>query len=258
MSLLSEPTNRMGKGKKWIKAESIALAEAFVASSEDGSVVGGTNQTAERFWLQKVIPEFRHRAPGVCDPEHFHNRPMNAIKAHWRDCMSKDVQKFNRALLVIYNSNPTGTTEQEKINMAVAYHLEKADEMDYHFKNFDASQWYFYECWLVLHTHPKFLPPSPSGIDAAEEEEEEEDDAAVENNGLEANNEGLEDKEVDAKATTGAPARQIRQVSDGNGTSTDTNNGTGANDSNISSDASSRASTRAAWHGEAAAARAEV
>jgi hypothetical protein len=101
----------MGKGKRWIKAESIALAEAFIASREDGSAIEGTNQTADFLWETKVIPQFCMRAPGVCNPNHFHNRGLPAIKAHWKDRISKDVQKFNCALLIIYNSHPTGCTE---------------------------------------------------------------------------------------------------------------------------------------------------
>jgi hypothetical protein len=125
----------MGKGKRWIKAESVALAEAFIASREDGSAtIEGTNQTADYLWETKVMPQFLMRALGVCDPDWFHNRGLPAIKAHWQDRISKDVQKFNRALLIIYNSHPTGCTEQEKINMAVALHLGKADGMDYNFK----------------------------------------------------------------------------------------------------------------------------
>jgi hypothetical protein len=39
-------------------------------------------------------------------------------------------------------------------------------------KSFDATNWYFYECWLVLHTHPKYLSPTPSTNKGSEIEDD--------------------------------------------------------------------------------------
>jgi hypothetical protein len=79
-------------------------------------------------------------------------------------------------LLVIYNSNPTGVTEQQKVNMAVAYHLGRAEGMDYKHKDFKAKTWKFYHCWLVLKKTRKFLPPTgPQNLDDKENEKDEEE-----------------------------------------------------------------------------------
>ena len=64
--------------------------------------------------------------------------------------------------------------------MAVALYFEKTDGMDYKFKSFNASTWYFYECWLVLHTHPKYLPSMPSN----NEGEKIEDNYVADENGI--------------------------------------------------------------------------
>ena len=64
--------------------------------------------------------------------------------------------KFNKALNIIERSEPTGTTEEQNHNMAVAIHLGKAKTMDYHFKNFDHMKWRFYPAWTRLRCIEKF------------------------------------------------------------------------------------------------------
>lgn len=53
-------------------------------------------------------------------------------------------------------SVPTGTTEQNKINMAVAIHKKKTKLMDYSYRDFDPMVWKHYTCWLALKDIPKF------------------------------------------------------------------------------------------------------
>jgi hypothetical protein len=150
----------MGKGKHyWETERSLAICQAYIAGGEDGSAICGADQQVEVFWNGKVVPELRKRLPDPCPLDHFYKRRWDSIRNHFRDTVAKDVQKFNKALLVIYNSNPTRVTEQQKVNMAVAYHLGEAARMDYTYKDYDAKKWKFYRCWLVLKKTRKFLPP---------------------------------------------------------------------------------------------------
>jgi hypothetical protein len=118
-----------------------------------------------------VIRELEKRAPTPCPTGHFHQRAWTAVRGHFHDTIAKDIAKFNVSLLVILNAKPTGKTEQQKINMAVALHLGLIDGINYKYKDFEATTWRYYHCWLVLKKTCKFLPPTPPN-DMMEEEEE--------------------------------------------------------------------------------------
>ncbi|KAG7354613.1 hypothetical protein IV203_003969 [Nitzschia inconspicua] len=83
------------------------------------------------------------------------------IENHFRDKIQRDCKKFNTALRKVLFSNPTGCSEQEKINMAVAIHLGKSDSMSYRHKGFKPNDWPFYQAWLVVKSHRAFLPRTP-------------------------------------------------------------------------------------------------
>lgn len=67
-----------------------------------------------------------------------------------------DLGKFNVSLMKVQSSKPSGITDQQVINMAVAVHLKKANGRDYSTKDFDATKWPNYAAWMVLKNTRKF------------------------------------------------------------------------------------------------------
>ena len=184
----------MGKGKRWSQEECKHLAEAWVAASEDvGSAqVKGTNQDSDEFW-NKVKDNFAAYAPSNVQGT-YHGRELSAIKNQWKDKISRDVKKFNKALVKVLSSNPTGCTEENKIAMAVAIHLGKTSIMSYRHKDFEVRDWPFYHAWLALKDHRAFQPPAPAAVENVveleNEEEEEEADFDSGNNSPSGENGG--------------------------------------------------------------------
>ena len=118
----SSGISKMGKGRKWSPEESLHLAESYVDVSEDNGEthVRGTSQDAQVFW-SRVYSKFAKRNPGN-SPGQYGDRAMSAVSNHWKEKIKLDVRKFNICLRKVYKSKPTGCTDQEKINMAVAIH----------------------------------------------------------------------------------------------------------------------------------------
>jgi hypothetical protein len=135
---------KIPKGKKWSPEESLHLAEAWIDTSEDvGSPeVKGTNQDSEEFW-GSVFEAFKKKGPEVQSGV-YGDRALTAIMNHWKDQVSRDVKKFNKALLKVHSSNLSGVTHEEKVNIAVAINLGKTDVASYRHQDFEAKDWKFY------------------------------------------------------------------------------------------------------------------
>jgi len=56
----------------------------------------------------------------------------------------------------MHSYSPTGTTEEEKVDMTVAIHCRETKMMEYKFKSYEPKSWKFYEGWVVLNMIPKF------------------------------------------------------------------------------------------------------
>ena len=141
----------MGKAPHWIAAEATVVAQSWIEASEDGTEVNGsltgTDQDKDHYW-SKVMENIQKRAPpDSLRQGRYHHRGVKPIKSFWRDNIAKECNAFNRALLIVYNSNPTGCTEQNKINMAAAIHKGKVERMEYRFKDYEAREWKFYGAW---------------------------------------------------------------------------------------------------------------
>ncbi|KAG7373841.1 hypothetical protein IV203_012936 [Nitzschia inconspicua] len=174
----------MGQGKRWSSEESAHLAEAWIHASEGVGEfkVKGTSQDGNEFW-GKVLEEFGRKAPANAAPGTYLKRENKGgetrppIENHFREKIQRDCKKFNTSLRKVLCSNPTGCSEQEKINMAVAIHLGKSDSMSYRHKGFEPNDWPFYQAWLVLKSHRAFLPPTPQPPDEDIEEIEDYEDS---------------------------------------------------------------------------------
>ena len=153
----------MGRAKGWIRAEKLVLSKSWLTASEVLSERDGTGQDNMQFW-NKVMDEIKAREPTNFQEKRgrYSDRAVTAIKSHWGDKIRHDISKFNESLRLIYRSNPTGSSQKQQVNMAIAVHLGKTSRMEYQFRDLDPSEWPNYQCWLVLRSHRKFLIPAPA------------------------------------------------------------------------------------------------
>ena len=169
----------MPKGKKWTEEEFATLAQAWIQTSEevDQKVLKGTGQTLTAYW-EKVLKRFKMLAPA--DPEgRYHLRGLLPVMNQWKDLLSRNVKKFNKCLVRVLKAKPTGVTEDQKVNMAIAIHLGKIDTMSYRYKDFKPNDWKYHQAWLVLRHHPAFLPPpvpTPANTENLASDDSDEDD----------------------------------------------------------------------------------
>ena len=139
------------------------MTEAWVDATEcaNEAEVKATYQDSDVFW-QRVYDKFIAKAPSNAPKGSYKDRQVSAITNQWKDKISREVKKFNKALLRIYSAKPTGCNEQNQINMAVAVHIGKTSTMSYVHKDFEANDWDLYQCWIVLRSHKGSIPPSIS------------------------------------------------------------------------------------------------
>ena len=118
------------------------LASAWVAASEEvgGESLKGTNQDSDQFW-SSVRTEFDMLTPSNFVKGTYKERALSAMQSCWAEKIARDVKKFNKALLRVMNAKPTGVTEDQKINLAVAIHMGRVDTVAYRHKDFDPHQW---------------------------------------------------------------------------------------------------------------------
>lgn len=171
----------MAKGRKWVPHEHMALAKAYIDVSEEmgAPVLKGTGQTVDAFW--KAVKENLEKASFLVDDieGRYASRDVKALRQQFSVVVARNVKKFNVALRLVYRSRPTGVTDQQKINMAIAIHTKKTNCMHYRFKDCSAEDWNLYEAWKLLKDHPGFKPtgqPKTPTINRGEEDEEEEEE----------------------------------------------------------------------------------
>lgn len=163
----------MGRGKVWSAVECKHLAEAWLEVSEDQNEteVKGVSQDADQFW-GRVYNKFvlKGHQEGC-----YGERGDSAVRNFWSDNIARDCKKFNKSLVKVYASRPTGVTLEEKVNIAVALHLKKADTASSRHRSFAAGDWKFYQAWLVLKEHRAFIPPTPQQVEESVELEDDDD-----------------------------------------------------------------------------------
>ena len=133
----------MSRSKNW-KKEEIALAcKAYAVATKNS--VSGCDMRGEDF-NQNLVDIFKTFAPVPTPEDTYHFRKH--VYVYLRDNVFGALQKFQKSIRKVEASSPSGVTEQQKINMAVAIHLGKTKKMDYDFKDFDASSWRLYLAWI--------------------------------------------------------------------------------------------------------------
>jgi hypothetical protein len=168
----------MGRGKVWSAVECKDLAEAWIDVSEDKNEIDvkGVSQDAEQFW-ERVFNKYALKG---CSDGCYGERGASAVKNFWSDNIARDCKKFNKSLMKVYASRPTGVTLDEKINIAVALHLKKADTASSRHRDFPCSDWKYYQAWLVLKEHRAFIPPSPTQLEDAVELDDDDEEGGTE------------------------------------------------------------------------------
>jgi small ubiquitin-related modifier len=146
----------MPKGIAWDSTEIAAVAKAYVNAYNNPS---GDADQKQKVSVADLLSKLKSLAPAYLNPKHgtYHHRGA-AAWSRLRDVCFKDVQKFiNVALLGVYLSKPSGLTEQEMINVAVANHMKKTNYLNDEYKNYDATKgWRHYLAWLQLKDLPSF------------------------------------------------------------------------------------------------------
>jgi len=163
----------MGRSKSWTAEENEVLAKAWIAASEQRSEIDGAGKESSMFW-DLVLDEIRNRMPMDSDKitGRYSMRALSAIKSHWNDKVKNNSSKFNTSLMLIYRSNPTGSTRQQMVNMAVAMHLGKTSKMEYQYRDIDPNEWINYKAWCHLRHHHKFSPPPPPSTASSSTDED--------------------------------------------------------------------------------------
>ena len=123
-------------GRHWTGSEIHAACKAFAKATLNPTV--GADQALEAF-EDEVVLRMEEFLPANVAAGTYHRRGPRIYK-YLRDNVFNRFQKFNKALRHIYACNPTGVTEQQKINMAVALFKKETQTMDYQFKDYDSER----------------------------------------------------------------------------------------------------------------------
>jgi hypothetical protein len=139
----------MARGLSWTSTEVEACAKAFVSATNNP--VRGSDQRQQDF-IDDILKALKRYAPtNLVEADGTYHHRGNVVWSHLRDSVFSDVQKFNESLRLVYLSKPTGITEQQKINIAVAIHNNKISSVDYSFQDsVPCAMWKHYLAWLVL------------------------------------------------------------------------------------------------------------
>ena len=112
--------DNMPRRPVWSADERRLASLAWYNSTNDPIV--GCNQMSQQFTLN-IHSVLSRLSPRDADSGCYAGRGAVAVYTFLRDKFFPDIQKFNAALNLVYSSNPTGATEQQIVNMAVAIYL---------------------------------------------------------------------------------------------------------------------------------------
>ena len=128
-------------GRHWSGSEIAAACKAYAKATLNPLV--GADRDIESF-SREIVTHMVDFAPVNAPDGTFQHHGLR-IYQYLRDNDFGYFHKFNKRLRHIYACNPTGVTEQQKINMAVAVYNRKVNGMDYAFKDYNAdTHWKLY------------------------------------------------------------------------------------------------------------------
>jgi len=156
----------MGRGKEWRPKEPDNLADSYVFASTNS--VTGTGQKSYVFW-NTIKERWDFLSPEEYEPGTFKDRTASNLKNFWNDHLHPQVNKFQQVLTKVLATQFTGNlTEDQKINIAVAYYTGATNKIHYDFRDFDSKEhWKCFTAWYnILRHQPKWSrelsqPPQP-------------------------------------------------------------------------------------------------
>ena len=144
---------RQKGSKQWTSSEICLACRAYVNATNTHK---GTDQKLEDF-IEQIVKNMQNLAPISAPPGTHHHRGAT-ISTYIRDHVFKDVQKFNRSLLLVQNVELFGVTDQEKINISVMHFVIGRPVMSgpYKYKSYNPENWKNYFGWMEIKNLPKF------------------------------------------------------------------------------------------------------
>ena len=112
-------------GKQWKSAEIALACRAYVSSTLNP--IRGADQDFVTF-NSDILAKLEAISPADCQDGTYHKIGIR-VYSYLRDNIFPDIQKFNKALRIVYSSNPTEVTEEEKVFMVIAIHCKETKQM---------------------------------------------------------------------------------------------------------------------------------
>ena len=140
-------------GRHWSGSEIAPACKAYAKATLNPLV--GADRDIDSF-SREILTHMVDFSPADAADGTFQHRGLRVYQ-YLRDNVFNSFHKFNKCLRHIYVCNPTGVTEQQKINMAAAVFNRKVKGLDYAFKDYNAaSHWKMYQGWVAVRHLPKF------------------------------------------------------------------------------------------------------
>ena len=148
--------SNMGRGRKFTSEEIGAIATAYAWATND-AIHGAEQKRSD--CIGRVLEHLKENAPLPIQSGTYHERGIDPT-IHCISEMKKDVAKFMKAMRMVESVELSGVDPQQKINIAVAIHLQKTNRPEHKFKDFNALLWPYYLAFLVLRNLPQFSVPT--------------------------------------------------------------------------------------------------
>jgi hypothetical protein len=153
--------------KHWTISEVNAAAAAYLDATTNA--VRGTDQPHDDFKMD-LLDRWLKAGPAMPAPDMWSNRlddsldGASKLHSYIRDNIIKPLQKFNSSLRNVELSQPSGTSEDQNLNMAYAIFMKKTLTMDYTFKDFEINKWKLYTPYSMLKLMPKLMLTDATSI----------------------------------------------------------------------------------------------
>jgi hypothetical protein len=148
--------NTMGRGKDWRALELVLLARAWVSASNNATL--GIGMRSSQFW-NDVHDKFIQLSPVDHEQGLFKDRAVGTLKNYWNDHLHPQANKFQLCYTKVLAMELTGNlTEDQKINIAVAYYIGAINKPTYDYRDFDSKKhWKCFSAWYEVMRHqPKW------------------------------------------------------------------------------------------------------
>ena len=138
-----------------MEAEKLLIAQVYAGATNDE--IRGVEQKMSDY-MQRVKTYLRTHCPREFPNGTYHECEEGALQCFIAE-MKKDVAKFMATLRKVLLAEWTGLSYPQKVNIAVACHMNKAPKPGHEWKDFNPRAWANCGPHQVLSTLPQFQPP---------------------------------------------------------------------------------------------------